>query len=143
MAPHQAANTKPVPNVQVLLMNNHPKKSEHILHQLFHEQTETGAKRLYPTPDTSYEPKIPNKIERRIYDKIITLRGEEQLNRTITEAQRKEFLSKFNWYEAILNEERKARVEHLFVIYYSIFAKHRLDIGINTEFKVKVTPQHN
>ena len=32
-------------------------------------------------------------------------------------------------------------MEHLLVQYPSIFATHRLGIGINTEFKVKLTPQ--
>ena len=40
MKPQQAANTKPVPHALVLLMNNHPEECEHILSQLFQEQTE-------------------------------------------------------------------------------------------------------
>ena len=37
---------------------------------------------------------------------------------------------------------QQAQVEELLVKYNSIFARHRLDIGINTDFKVKLTPQH-
>ena len=29
------------------------------------------------------------------------------------------------------------------VKYHDIFARHRLDIGINTEFKIKLTPKHD
>ena len=34
-------------------------------------------------------------------------------------------------------------VERLLVKYHKIFARHRLDIGINTEFKIKLTPKHD
>ena len=39
--------------------------------------------------------------------------------------------------------DEKDRLEHLLIKYYSIFARRGLDIGINTEFKVKLTPQHD
>ena len=39
--PQQAANTEPVRHAHVLLMNNHQEDCQHILSQLFHEQTET------------------------------------------------------------------------------------------------------
>ena len=29
------------------------------------------------------------------------------------------------------------------VSYHSVFARHRFDIGINTEFKIKLTPKHD
>ena len=90
MTPHQAANTKPVPHAPVLLMNNHLDGYKHILYQLFHEQT--NAKRCNPTPETYDDPGKLNKIEKRKYDKIMTLRGKEQLNPTKTDEQLKKIL---------------------------------------------------
>ena len=91
MTLQHAEITKPVPHARVLLMNKHPGKCEHILNQLFHEQTETDAKRWYPTPETCDDPTKMNKIERSIYDEITTLRGKKQLNPTKADAQRKLF----------------------------------------------------
>ena len=84
-----------------------------------------------------------NKIERRIYDELINLRGIKQMNPTKTDTQRNEFLSKFNWNELLLNEDKKARVEHILVKYLSVFTRHHLDIGINTMFKIRLKPQHD
>ena len=53
MTLQQAANTKPVPHAQVLLLNTHPKKCEHTLSQLLDNQTETDVKRWYPASKTS------------------------------------------------------------------------------------------
>ena len=35
----------------------------------------------------------------------------------------------------------KQAIEHILVDYHDIFARHRMDIGMNTEFKVKLTPK--
>ena len=133
MTPQQAVNTKPVPHAHMLLKNNHPEEREHILSRLFHEQTENDGKRWYPIPETWDDPSKLNKIEKQIYTEIIILRGKEQLDPTKTDEQRKEVLSKFNWVESLLNEDKKAWVEHLLLKYHSIFARHRLDIGNITE----------
>ena len=34
-------------------------------------------------------------------------------------------------------------MQHLLIEYYDIFAKHRFDVGYNTELKVKLTPAHD
>ena len=35
----------------------------------------------------------------------------------------------------------KTKIEELFVELYDIFARHRFDIGMNEEFKMKLTPK--
>ena len=35
----------------------------------------------------------------------------------------------------------KQAIEVILVEYHDIFARHRIDIGMNTEFKVKLTPK--
>ena len=64
------------------------------------------------------------------------------LSLTKTDEQGKPFLSKLNGDGSLLNEDDKARVEHLLVKYHSFFASQRSDIGIDTELKVKLTLQH-
>ena len=65
------------------------------------------------------------------------------MNPTKTDAEGKEFLSKFIWKESLVNEDEKARVEHLLVNYHLFPVRNRSDIVINIEFKVKLTPQHD
>ena len=102
MTQYQAANAELVPHAQVLLINNHPEECKHILSQLLHQETETVAKRWHPTPETCEDPRKLSKIERRIYDEIITIRCKEQLN------PRKTFLSKINRNQPLLNKDEKA-----------------------------------
>ena len=52
-----------------------------------------------------------------------------------------EFLKRFDWTDTLLTETEKQAVEDILVDYHDIFARHRLDIGMNTEFKVKLTPK--
>ena len=84
-----------------------------------------------------------NKIERRIYDELVKLREAENLNPTSDDEQRQTFLKNFSWDDSILTEHEQQRIEELLVKYHTIFARHRLDIGINTDFKIKLTPKHD
>ena len=52
-----------------------------------------------------------------------------------------EFLKRFDWTDTLLTETEKEAVEDILVEYHDIFARHRMDIGMNTEFKVKLTPK--
>ena len=40
----------------------------------------------------------------------------------------------------MLQPDEVKRIEDLLVEYHHIFARHRFDIGMNDEFKVKITP---
>ena len=51
------------------------------------------------------------------------------------------FLSKFSWEKLSLNYEQKAVVVELLVEFSDIFAKHRFDVGYNTDLKIKLTPE--
>ena len=52
-----------------------------------------------------------------------------------------EFLERFDWTDTLLTETEKQAVQDNLVEYHEIFARHRMDIGRNTEFKVKLTPK--
>ena len=56
---------------------------------------------------------------------------------------RNQFLSNFDWTDSTLQSDAKQAVENLLVEFHDIFARHRFDIGINTEFKVQLTPLNN
>ena len=52
-----------------------------------------------------------------------------------------EFLKRFDWTDTLLTETEKQAVEDILVEYHDIFARNKMDIGMNTEFKVKLTPK--
>ena len=82
-----------------------------------------------------------NRIERRIYDEIFTLW--EKVDPNVDDQQRHAFLAKFQWESSILVGHERQQIESLLIKYQTIFARHRLGIGINTELKIKLTPKHD
>ena len=94
------------------------------------------------TLEVTSEPDKLNTIERRIYDEILALRVLEKLEPSQSDEQRMNFLKNFNWDDSLLTPSQRLQVEELLVKYNSIFARHRFDTGMNTAFKVKLTPQH-
>ncbi len=84
-----------------------------------------------------------NHVEKRIYNETLKFREAENLNPLNSPDEEKKFLSNFMWEGSILNEQEKRKVEQLLVKYHDVFARHRLDVGINHEFKVKLTPEHD
>ena len=52
-----------------------------------------------------------------------------------------EFFSRFDWTDTLLTETEKQLLEDILNEYHDVFARHRVDIGMNTEFKVKLTPK--
>ena len=123
------------------LITKYPDEAEAVINQLF-VNTDMKSTKWYPTPETCSNPNKLNAIERRIYDEILALRELEKLDPSQSDGQRMNFLKNFNWDESLLTPSQQLQVEELLVKYNSIFARHRFDIGMNTDFKVKLTPQH-
>ena len=42
----------------------------------------------------------------------------------------------------VLSHDQKQDLENFFVEYHDVFAKHRFDVGYNTELKIQSTPEH-
>ena len=94
----------------------------------------------FPTPENCSDPTSLTGVEKDIYDAIVKFKKMEELNPNNSTEQKNEFLSKFVWENSILTPAEKVKLEELLVKYQHIFSRHRLDIGKNTEFKVKLTP---
>ena len=141
--PNQAKNLQPMSNEQLTLITKYPDEANNVLNQLFQEPGTETNRRWYPTPETCDDPSKLNRIERRIYDEIIKLREEEKLDPTADDQHRKEFLVNFQWENSILDERERQQIENLLVKYHNVFARHRIDIGIKTDFKIKLTPKHD
>ena len=51
------------------------------------------------------------------------------------------FLEEFNWTDTLIMKVEKHAMEYISVDYQDIFARHRMNIGMNREFKMKLTPE--
>ena len=82
-------------------------------------------------------------IQTRIHNELREIEQLEKLNPLENTNSPNQILSKFDWTDSTLQPEAKQAVENLVVEFHDIFARHRFEIGINTEFKVQLTPLDN
>ena len=95
----------------------------------------------FPTPENPGNTDEHTPIQTRTLKELCELQQKENLNPKNDNESRIEFLKRFDWTDTLLNENEKHAVEDILVEYHDIFARHRMDIGMNTEFKVRLTPK--
>ena len=95
----------------------------------------------FPTPENPGNTHEHTTIQTRILKELCELQQKEKLNPKDDNESRIEILKRFNWTDTLLTEEEKHAVENILVEYHDILARHRMDIGMNTEFKVRLTPK--
>ena len=76
-------------------------------------------------------------IQTRIVKELRELQEKEKLNPRDDVESRIKFLKRFDWTDTLLTEIEKQAVENMLVEHHDIFARHRMDIGMNTEFTPK------
>ena len=97
----------------------------------------------FPTPQNPGNEKAHTPIQTRILNELRELEQLEKLNPLENNNSRNQFLSNFDWTGSSLQPEAKQAVENLLMEFHDIYARHRFDVGINTEFKVQLTPLDN
>ena len=95
----------------------------------------------FPTPENPGNPKKHTPIQRRILRELQALQDLETVDPTKDPESRANFLENFDWKDSTLTPEDKAKIEDLLVEFHDIFARHRFDIGMNEDIKVKHTPE--
>ena len=95
----------------------------------------------FPTPENPGKPEDHTPIQTRILNELNELKDKEKLDPQESTESRSKFLKRFDWTDTMLNETEKQAIEDILVEYHDIYARHRMDIGMNTEFKVKLTPK--
>ena len=95
----------------------------------------------FPTPENPGNTEDHTLIQTRILTQLCELQRREKLNPKDDSESRTEFFKRFDWADTLLTETEKQAVEDILVEYHDIFARQRMDIGMNTEFKVKLTPK--
>ena len=95
----------------------------------------------FPTPENPGNTEDHTPIQTRILTDLRELQRRGKLNPKDNIESQMEFLKRFDWTDTMLTETEKQAVEDILVEYHDIFARHRMDIGMNTEFKVKLRPK--
>ena len=144
--PEQTKHIRPVnlTSVRHLLNNNHD-DAIHYINSLLKTSKgdEINETYCFPTPQNPGNEKEHTPIQIRILNELRELEPLEKLNPLENTNSRNHFLSHFDWTDSTLQPEAKQAVENQLVEFHDIFARQRFDIGINTEFKVQLTPLHN
>ena len=95
----------------------------------------------FPTPENPGKLEDHTPIQTRILKELNELKDKEKLNPQESTQPRTEFLKRFDWTNTLLTKMKKQAIEDILVEYHDIFARHRMDFGMNTEFTVKLTPK--
>ena len=96
-----------------------------------------------PTPEDPCNKEEHTPIQTRILKELRELQEKEKLNPKDDVESRMKFLKRFDWTDTLLTATEKQAVEDILVEYHDIFARHRMDIGMNTEFKVRLTSKND
>ena len=102
------------------------------------QQTNTFS---FPTPENPGNTEEHTPIQTRILKELSELQLKEKLNPKKNTESRTESLKRFDWTDTLLTETEKQAVEDILVEYHDIFVRHRMDIRLNTDFKVRLTPK--
>ena len=95
----------------------------------------------FPTPKNPGNTDDHTPIQKQTLTELCELQRREKLNPKDDIESQMEFLKRFDWTDKLLTENEKQTVEDILVECHDIFARHRMDIGMNTEFKEKLTPK--
>ena len=95
----------------------------------------------FPTLDNPGKLEDHTPIQTRILKEINELKEKEKLNPQESTESRNKFLKRFDRTDTLLTETEKQAIEFILIEHHDKFARHRMDFGMNTEFKVKLTPK--
>ena len=97
----------------------------------------------FPTSENPGNTEHHTPIQSRILKELREQQLKEKLNPKDDAESRMKFLKRFDWTDTLLTEIEKQAVKNILVEYHDIFARHRMDIGMNTEFKVRHAPKYD
>ena len=143
MTPEQMKYIKAVdPTSTWHLLQNDQEQAAHYVSSLIktNKNSQNTENYWFPTPENPGNPEEHTPIQKRILRELQALRDLETLDPTENEESRAKFFENFDWKDFTLTSDEKAKTEELLVEFYDRFGRHRFDIGMNEEFKVKLTP---
>ena len=140
VTPEQSKFIKPVDMASLsMITEDDPDLITYLNEQLrTHKQDQQTNNFWFPTPEKPGNTEEHTPIQTRILKELCELQQKEELNPKDDTESRIEFLKRFDWTDTLLTENEKHAVEDILVEYHDIFARHRMDIGMNTEFQVRL-----
>ena len=143
LTPQQHKHIKPVDTAILKMMHDDDPELNLYLNELLrsNKQNQQDTNFGFPTPENRGNVEEHTPIQTRILNELNELRREEKLNPQDYPHFREEFLKQFSWKDTLLTLNEQNKVEEILVEYHDVIARHRMDIGMNTEFKVKRTPK--
>ena len=142
LTPEQIKHIQPVDPALLSFMIQNEETAEVHINELLKVPQQHSDQETYwfPTPEEPGDPTTYTPIQQRIYNELLELKELEKLNPLDSGTSRTAFLSHFDWSDTTLTSDERKAIEEILIEFHDIFARHRFDIGINREFKVKLTP---
>ena len=133
MSPEDAKELKPLNTAALKVLTEVDSEDAKVyINELLKTSDKTSKKPKFwfPTPNDPGDPNTHTPIQSRI-----------PLNPTNSDEIREAFLRNFKWDDTQLSADDQKDIEEILIEFNDIFARHRLDIGINHDFKIKLTPK--
>ena len=123
LTPEQIKKIQPVDPALLSFMIQHEETTEVYINELLKVPQQNSEQETYwfPTPEEPDDPTTYTPIQQRIYKELST----------------------FDWSDTTLSLDERQEIEEILVEFHDIFARHRFNIDINREFKVKLTPNYD
>ena len=142
LKPEDTKQIRPVDAAALKLLEDPDDTHMYVNELMKANETEQGDENFwFPTPENPRNEEEHTPIQRRILKEIRELINKEELDPTKDQESRKKFLDMFHWEGSQIEGNDRKQLEQTIIEYNDIFARHRLDIGINNNFKVKLTPK--
>ena len=143
VTPEQSKHIKPVNMATLSMIPKGDVDLSAYLHELLRTNKPEQQDNTFwlPTPENPGKPEDHIPIQTRILNELNELKDKENFNPQESRESRDKFLKRFDWTDTLLTETEKQAIEDILVDYHDIFARHRMGFGMNTEFKVKITPK--
>ena len=145
LTPEQIKHIQPVDPL-LSFMIQHEETTEVYINELHKVPQQNSEQKTYwfPTPEEPGDPATYTPIQQRIYKEFLELQELEKLNPNDTDtsslSKHISFKLRLVRHNAHPSLDERQDVEEILVEFHDNFVRHRFDIGINREFKVKLTP---
>ena len=141
--PEQSKQIKPVDMVILNMIPQGDLELTAYLNELLRKNKHEQQKNTlwFPTPEKTGKPEDHTPIQTRFLKKLYELKEKDKLNPQGSTESRNNFLKQIDWTDTLVAETEKQAIEDILVDYHDIFARHRMDIWMNPELKMKLTPK--
>ena len=143
LSPEQMKYVKPIHPVTTWhLLQDNPENAAYYASSLIKspKTSDDSENYWFPTPEEPGDPQTHTPIQQRFLKELRNLQEVEKLDPQDNLESRKQLLANFDWTDSTLSPTEIAQIEELLVEFNDLFARHRFDIGMNEDFKVKLTP---